>query len=122
MKWTKKQREAIEEEIKLYDKGIKAGFIDIYLGPGFPLEMSNANCYCAFCGIGPCNECPNAKITHMLGYPDEHCYLNLDYFLQHFHIKTNEQHARFRRLMWKRALKLTQKEWLKIYKKERKDK
>jgi len=118
MKWTRKQREAIEEEIKIYNKGIKAGFSDLYIGCQFPLDYSNACCYCAFCDISTCDVCPNAKISQMLGYPGEHCYFNLDYFRQHFDINTTEQHARFRRLMWKRALKLTKKEWLKIYKKK----
>jgi len=130
MRWTKKEREAIEKQIKEYERKI---------------ENTRCKRRCVFClefnliGHLYCDSCPNIKINSILDVkknkdingedfsPYLDCVNNASYFQERFNLDTrrqfkgfdlNMERLRFRRRMWQDSLDLTKREFVKKYKKE----
>ena len=122
MRWTKKEREAIEEQIKEYERKI---------------EDRRYVKLCIFCRsfnlIGHhCEDCPNAKINHILNICQRYegqgeCFVNDGYFIERFNLSIftdkyfglfikNIQQLKFRKKMWEDSLSLNKKEFIRKYK------
>ena len=116
MRWTKKEREAIEEQIKEYER-----------------KIGNTRCYrrCIFCRkYHPydCAGCPNGKINSILnisGVSSFDCFNNAFYFQEKFSLDRREQfqgfdinmqQLKFRKKMWEDSLSLNKKEFIRKYK------
>jgi len=124
MRWTKKEREAIEAQILEYENKI---------------ENTRYIKRCIFCHqfnkSDDCENCPNIKINKILDIEKRdsgqgECFANDNYFIAKFNLPTfsdihcfgrfinNIQQLKFRRQMWQDSLDLTKREFLKKYKKE----
>lgn len=116
MRWIKKEREAIESQIKEYEKKI---------------GNTRYKRLCIFClrFSEDCDDCPNHKINVILNIDEDKgtCGSNRVYFIKKFHLpkskrlrdfNANMQQLKFRKKMWEDSLDLTKREFVKKYKRE----
>lgn len=115
MKWTKKQTEAIQEQIREYYRKTT--------NPRYKVK-------CALCVAFPsCKNCPNGRINKILNIMEEEdkfsCASNMARFIIKFNLSKrrqykgfamNKEQIKFRRRMWENALYLTEEHFIKKYK------
>jgi len=116
MRWKRKERQAIEAQIKEYEKKIIN-----------PLFLHT----CILCvKFDSCYQCPNNIICELLNlnwFLQLPCKRNKEYFIEKFRLSKvmdwnkfvrNMQQLKFRRQMWGDALQLTKRDFVKKYKRE----